>query len=446
ERSKTKGDDGEGLYVRGRTDRRNSHQSRGKSRSKSRGYVNKDDQPSSGGLIYDGSEVMMVMSVEALLDWIMDSGCSYHMTPRLDLFSDFLECDRGRVLLGDNRECKIRGIGKVRLQLKDGSSFVLHDVRYIPKLKRNLISLGTLEKEGYIVKLQSGKIKVINGSRVVLSGARRDNCVYSLDGHAVAGELNASVEEKDSLAQVWHKRLGHISEARLQVLEKQGLFGKKSLGGKRYFLSIVDDYSIRVWVYLLRFKHEAFEKFKEWKKLVENQTERTVKKLKTDNGLEFCNREFKQLCIESGIARHLTVAGTPQQNGLAERMNRTLMDKSVKCALLGYLEGVKGYRLYRLDNESPKIVTSGNVVFNESVMYKDTLKDSGAGTDKSVEKLQDDGDDEDAGDQEIDQPPDLTYYQLVWDREPRTRTKPLRSSSQAKAGDLQMVVQDKGRD
>ncbi|GKD10648.1 retrotransposon protein, putative, ty1-copia subclass [Tanacetum coccineum] len=119
--------------------------------------------------------------------------------------------------------------------------------------------------------------------------------------------------------------------------------------------------------------------------------------------------------------------------------------RAVKCILLGYPEGVKGYRLYRLDDESPKIVTSRNVVFNESVMYKDTLKDSGAG-DKSVEELQvevelqrlnnhtpeedqtdqEDGDDEDAGDQETDQPPDLTDYQLVRDREPRTRTKPLR--------------------
>ncbi|GKD82424.1 hypothetical protein Tco_1349263, partial [Tanacetum coccineum] len=95
------------------------------------------------------------------------------MTPRLDILFDFLECDGGSVQLGDNRECKIRGIGK----------------------------LGTLEKEGYTVKMQSGKIKVINGSRVILSGIRRDNCVYSLDGHAMAGELNASVKEKDSLAQ-----------------------------------------------------------------------------------------------------------------------------------------------------------------------------------------------------------------------------------------------------
>ncbi|GKB06416.1 retrovirus-related pol polyprotein from transposon TNT 1-94 [Tanacetum coccineum] len=76
-----------------------------------------------------------------------------------------------------------------------------------------------------------------------------------------------------------------------------------------------------------RFKHEAFGKFKERNQLVENQSRRTVKKLRADNGLEFCNREFEQLCIESGIARHLIVSGTPQQNRVAEHMNKTLMDK-----------------------------------------------------------------------------------------------------------------------
>nr|GEW98337.1 retrovirus-related Pol polyprotein from transposon TNT 1-94 [Tanacetum cinerariifolium] len=430
---------------------------------------------------------------------------------------------------------------------------------------------------------QSGKVKVINGSRVVLSGIRRDNCIYSLDGHAMAGELNASVEEKDSLAQVWHKRLGHISEAGLQVLEKHGLFGKKSLGelifcenyvlgkshqveslgGKRYFLSIVDDYSRRLWVYILMFKHEGFGKFKEWKQLVENQTGRTVKKLRTDNGLEFCNQEFEQLCIESGIARYLTVAKTLQQNGLAECMNITLMDKvrclliqyglpktfwaeasctaaylinrspstaiekntpmkmwwehpsdhgmlmiygcvayphdkqgklepkTIKCILLGYFEGVKGYRLYRLDDESPKIVTSRNVVFNESVMYKDMLKDSGACAYKFVKELQvevelqrlnnhtpeedqtdqEDDDDEDAGikklirnqvshiiswlriESEGQERNPQGFERVIWllmrldgfsEEEQDLRVS--RSFSWAKAGEFQMAVQDKGRE
>ncbi|GJT07532.1 retrotransposon protein, putative, ty1-copia subclass [Tanacetum coccineum] len=143
-----------------------------------------------------------------------------------------------------------------------------------------------------------------------------------------------------------------------------------------------------------------------------NQTRRTVKKLRTDNVLEFCNREFEQLCIESGIARHLTVwiaqdllGGSDICVAYAHVKQGKLKPRAVKCVRFGYLKGVKGYILYRLDDESPKIVTSRNVVFNESFMYKDTLKDSGAD--------QEDGDDEEAGDRETDQTPDLIDYQLV---------------------------------
>lgn len=64
-----------------------------------------------------------------------------------------------------------------------------------------------------------------------------------------------------------------------------------------------------------------------WKKLVENQSERKVKKLRTNNGLEFCNHLFDNFCKDEGIARHKTYAYSPQQNGIAETLNRIIMNK-----------------------------------------------------------------------------------------------------------------------
>ncbi|CAA7014732.1 unnamed protein product [Microthlaspi erraticum] len=72
---------------------------------------------------------------------------------------------------------------------------------------------------------------------------------------------------------------------------------------------------------------EAFSKFKEWKEAVESHTEKKIKCLRTDNGLEFCNTLFDDLCRKSGIKRHRTCTYTPQQNGVSERMNRTIVDK-----------------------------------------------------------------------------------------------------------------------
>ncbi|KAL5557135.1 hypothetical protein UlMin_039371 [Ulmus minor] len=108
---------------------------------------------------------------------------------------------------------------------------------------------------------------------------------------------------------------------------------KESLGGGKYFISFIDDCSRKVWVFILKNKSDAFGKFKEWKKMVEVQTGKKLKKLRTDNGLEFLNYEFDQFCKDEGIVRHKTVPYTPQQNGLAERMNRTLLER-VRCMLL----------------------------------------------------------------------------------------------------------------
>ena len=89
---------------------------------------------------------------------------------------------------------------------------------------------------------------------------------------------------------------------------------------------------MKVWTYTLKHKDQVFEKFNEWKSLVENQFGKKVKKL-TYNRLEFCNQQFGSYCANMGIMRHKTVKFTPQQNGLAERMNKTLMEK-VRCMFI----------------------------------------------------------------------------------------------------------------
>jgi transposase InsO family protein len=174
---------------------------------------------------------------------------------------------------------------------------------------------------------------------------------------------------------LWHQRLGHIEEKSLRLQYGQGmvegmsncsldfdfcehfLYGKQnwvrfpssatrveeilqlvhgdvfrpvsmpSLGKSVYYVSFIDEFSRNTWIYFLKKKSKVFDRFKEFKALVENQTEKIIKVLSTDNGREFCGNEFEEFCKKCGIARHKTTPYTPQKNGVAERMNMTLMEK-----------------------------------------------------------------------------------------------------------------------
>ncbi|KAH9696921.1 Integrase catalytic domain-containing protein [Citrus sinensis] len=90
----------------------------------------------------------------------------------------------------------------------------------------------------------------------------------------------------------------------------------------------------------IRTKSEALEKFKEWTTLMENQVGRKVKRLRIDNGLKFYSSEFEEFCKKHDIMRHKTMRHTPQQNGLAKRMNRTLIEKLINLQIRSWLEGV----------------------------------------------------------------------------------------------------------
>lgn len=89
---------------------------------------------------------------------------------------------------------------------------------------------------------------------------------------------------------------------------------------------IVDDSSRMMWVYLLPSKHEAFTAFMKFKLLIENQTDLKIKVMRTDRGGEFCGKIFNEFCEAAGIKRHLTAPYTPQQNGVVERRNRTVLE------------------------------------------------------------------------------------------------------------------------
>jgi transposase InsO family protein len=98
----------------------------------------------------------------------------------------------------------------------------------------------------------------------------------------------------------------------------------KELEENCYFMLVIDDFSILTWFSFLREKSNAFEKFKKFKALAENQTGRKLKEIHLDRGGELFSRDFKQLCDRHGIKREYTIPGTPQQNGVIKRQNRSV--------------------------------------------------------------------------------------------------------------------------
>ncbi|KAM1652315.1 hypothetical protein ACFX1T_004838 [Malus domestica] len=133
-----------------------------------------------------------------------------------------------------------------------------------------------------------------------------------------------------------------MSEKGLQVLAKKshipfakdvcGPIEVESLGRNKYFVTYIDDASQKVWVYLLKSKDQVFQTFQEFHAMVEREIGKPLKCLRSDNGGEYTSHQFREYCVKHGIRHEKTVPGTPQHNGVAERMNRTIMEK-VRCML-----------------------------------------------------------------------------------------------------------------
>ncbi|KAH9716259.1 hypothetical protein KPL71_021398 [Citrus sinensis] len=190
--------------------------------------------------------------------------------------------DKGKALLlinEVNAALNTRGLQEKQVNMESGEG---HFKKDCPEKKQK-------KKE------QNGDATIVEDEGYESAGACVATDEVQKDGEVVTGESSVSVKTNADNTKLWHLR--------------------------------------KVWVYVLRTKDQVFGRFKEWKALVENQTEKKLKVLRTDNGLEYYNKMFDEFCSREGIVRHITVRLTPQQNGLAERMNRTLMEK-VRCMMI----------------------------------------------------------------------------------------------------------------
>ncbi|KAJ9562511.1 hypothetical protein OSB04_007671 [Centaurea solstitialis] len=311
--------------------------------------------------------------------WHVDSGCSRHMTGNRSFLEDFTRFNGGYVAFGDNpKGGKVSGKGKVT-----GGKLTLEDVYYVDQLRYNLMSVSQVCDKKFFTLFSETECMilspkfVVDESLILLRTPRKDN-VYCLDLNGMPSEVVNCLFSKASMTEssLWHRRMGHMNIKTMNLLVKNqlvrglpskeftlddncvaclkgkqhkashksktintisaplqllhmDLFGPTnvmSIGKKSYCLVIIDDYSRFTWVFFLRTKDETSGLIKTFVKRVENQVNLRVKVIRSDNGTEFKNADLNSFCEEKGIERQFSAPRTPQQNGVAERRNRTLIE------------------------------------------------------------------------------------------------------------------------
>lgn len=266
---------------------------------------------------------------------------------------------------------KVGGIGIV-----ETDKFILNRVLYVAELSKNLLSVSAITENGGTVLFTKEKAE-IRKNNIKLDGYRNSDGLWTVN-------LNHNTETKALLAQEvktaygWHQKLGHLGKENMKKLVKlsEGMkltseslnamnkigetclkakltrlpFNKKRSNAKRplelihtdvcgpvdpltwdkkkYFFTFIDDYTHFVMVYLLERKYEVSDKIKEYINLVETKWNIKVFKLRSDNGREFINDDIKTWCKRRGTILDTTTPYSPQLNGKAERMNRTLIEKT----------------------------------------------------------------------------------------------------------------------
>ena len=155
----------------------------------------------------------------------------------------------------------------------------------------------------------------------------------------------------------------------LQLLHSDlcGPMNVDSVGGNKYVLTFTDDYTRYVTAYFIKSKSEVLSKFVEYVTMMENETDLQVRAIRTDNGGQYTSQYFKKFCADKGVAHQLTNPYTPEQNGVSERLNSTLIESArsmlihAKMPLKFWAEAVN--TAVYLHNRSPTSALKGKTPF-----------------------------------------------------------------------------------
>ncbi|CAB0007815.1 unnamed protein product [Nesidiocoris tenuis] len=298
-------------------------------------------------------------------DWILDSGASSHMTNDVTQLHSKISSDAVISVANQENSMRAKFQGTV-----EGTNCSLHNVLYVPELSKNLLSVPALTSRGAKVIFADDDVRVIKDDEVILEGQKTRNGLFEIK----LGRDQAHLASENTNV-IWHKKMAHLSEANLEKLSKMstgmtwnknqsipsceiclkakatrvpfgknrtkaqhplqilhadvcGPFSETSWNGYQYFLSVLDDKTHYAAVFLLKSKSEVKDRLIDYITKIENKWERKVKTLRMDNGGEFVVEELKNFCNKKGIETDYSPPYTPQLNSHAERLNRTLLDKT----------------------------------------------------------------------------------------------------------------------
>ncbi|KAF3633924.1 putative glucan endo-1,3-beta-glucosidase A-like [Capsicum annuum] len=301
-------------------------------------------------------------------EWWMDSGATRHVCANKELFSSFAPAQVEEIIyMANSVTAKVEGTGKVCLKMTSGKVLTPNNVLYIPKLRRNLISVSLLDKNGFKYVTISEKI-VINKGEMYVGKDYLTEGLYKMNVMTI--EINKSLNSSYFLESydLWNEHLGHVNYETLRKLinlevlpnfecnkskcqtcveSKYTKHPYKSIernsnpldlvytvicdmkstpsrGGKKYLITFIDDCTRYCYVYLLNSKDKAIDAFRQYKTEVENQLDKKIEMISDRSG-EY-ESLFAEICVENEIVHQTTAPYSPQSNGIAESKNQTLKE------------------------------------------------------------------------------------------------------------------------